>query len=347
MLSTPVVLIAFNRPHLVRRALAAIRDARPSELYLVADGPRADHPEDAQLCREVRAELEDIDWPCEVHCRFSDVNLGCEANVELGLDWVFEQVESAIILEDDCIADPSFFPYCEELLQRYAADDRVWHVAGNRAWVPTELFEGDSYRFSAWASVWGWATWRDAWQRHRELFPRDHGNGPGSTSAPMRSVPPALSRSNLVTNGGHRHFTDVVGSAGGVVYGWDSHWWVTLLSEEKLSVTPSINMVMNDGYGEGATHTRSSRKPPPAEPMSFPLSHPAQVVMSRPVELELELTLVRSTGRLARAARRVIRPLWMRELVRRMVHGRSASGTLRMLFRLSAGVRRLRPGASS
>ena len=115
MLSTPVVLIAFNRPRLTRRTLEAIREAKPEELYLVADGPRSDRREDADLCAAVRAELEGVDWQCEVNRKFSELNLGCEANVELGLDWVFSHVERAIILEDDCIPDPSFFPFCEEL----------------------------------------------------------------------------------------------------------------------------------------------------------------------------------------------------------------------------------------
>src|SRR3954454_12706700 len=119
MLTAPVVLIAFNRPELTRQTLATIRAARPAELYLVVDGPRTDRPDDDGLCAAVRAELQAVDWPCRVHERFSEVNLGCEANVELGLDWVFAQATEAIILEDDCIPDPTFFPFAQELLDRY------------------------------------------------------------------------------------------------------------------------------------------------------------------------------------------------------------------------------------
>ena len=191
MSATPVVLIAFNRPHLTRRTLATIRGARPDHLFLVADGPRGDRPGEDDLCRAVRAELEKVDWPCKVERRFSDVNLGCEANVELGLDWVFSQVEEAIILEDDCIPDPTFFPFCEELLAKYSSDERIWHIAGNSHWVPTELFDGRSYAFSTYASVWGWATWRRAWQAHRSSFPRDHGD---ATEAARTGAPTPQSR---------------------------------------------------------------------------------------------------------------------------------------------------------
>jgi len=346
MLSTPVVLIAFNRPHLTRRSMEAIRAARPRDLFLVADGPRPDRPEDVSLCSAVRDELEKVDWACEVHRRFSEVNLGCEANVELGLDWVFSHVEQAIILEDDCIPDPSFFPFCEELLERYAADDRVWHIAGNSHWVPKHVFGGASYQFSSWASVWGWATWRRAWQGHREVFPRDHGGRAGS-SAPVRVVPAAPRTTSLVTQSGRRHFAAVARSTGDEDYGWDSHWWLTLLTEGKLSVTPAANTVTNDGYGEGATHTRSSRSATPAEPVSFPLVHPDTVCLHEPVERELELVLLRANGRLANAARQVIRPLWMRGIVRRIVTSAFATATLRSWSRMNESLRAAVSGSNT
>ena len=146
MLSTPVVLIAFNRPHLARRTLAAIREAAPAQVFLVADGPRADRPDDAALCAETRAVFDEIDWPCEVQRRFSDVNLGVEGNVELGLDWVFAQVPEALVFEDDCTPDPTFFRFAEELLDRYRDDRRVWQISGNRHGVPAQALQGRQLR---------------------------------------------------------------------------------------------------------------------------------------------------------------------------------------------------------
>ena len=224
-------------------------------------------------------------------------------------------------------------------LDRYAEDDSVWHIAGNSHWVQPKFFDGASYQFSSWASVWGWATWRRAWRRHREVFPRDHGSSPGSTSAPVRIMQASPRSTSLVTHSGQRHFADVARSTGAEEYGWDSHWWMTLLTEGRLSVTPAVNMVSNDGFGEGATHTRSSRPPTPGQPISFPLRHPGAVALSEPVERELELVLLRANGRLARAARRVVRPLWMRGIVRRIITGSLATGVLRAASRISARVR--------
>ncbi|QYJ03942.1 hypothetical protein KUV85_16720 [Nocardioides panacisoli] len=324
-LHTPVVLIAFRRPDVTRRNLAAIRAARPTRLFLVADGPRPDRPEEAQRCAEVRDVLEQVDWPCEVERRYADANLGLEANVELGLDWVFSRVDRAIVLEDDCIPDPSFFRYCAELLDRYADEPRVWQIGGDTHHVPTEMYEGHSYAFSTWASVWGWATWADRWHAHRAEFDRDHAGAEQRvaqvprTADARRTTPAVPAPDALVTEAARRHFTFVAGEQDGDRHGWDHHWWVTIMSRSGLSVMPEVNLVEHDGYGEGATHTRADKDPDPARSLAFPLRHPPEVRLNRAVEQELELVLLRTDGRLSRLARRLIRPLWLRALVRRVV----------------------------
>lgn len=116
-LSTPVAMLVFNRPELTARVFAAIRAARPQQLLIVADGPRNGHPEDVQRCAEIRRIVEQVDWPCRVFRNFSETNLGCKLRVSSGLDWVFSQVEEAIILEDDCLPDYSFFRFCQEMLE--------------------------------------------------------------------------------------------------------------------------------------------------------------------------------------------------------------------------------------
>lgn len=325
-LRTPVLLIVFKRPDVTRRALETIRAVRPRELFVVADGPRPNHPEERQLCKHVRALVDEVvDWPCRIERRYAERNLGLEANVELGLDWVFDQVGRAIIMEDDCVPDPTFFSYCEQLLDRYADDKRVWQVAGNNEGVPESMFEGCSYAFSTWASVWGWATWADRWHAHRAVFDRDHAGAENRfdqrprTAPARRAVPAAFHPGALVTSAGTRHFTQVARESNGDLRGWDHHWWVTIISEGGLSAVPVINVVENDGYGEGATHTGAAKQPLPARSLSMPLVHPESVALNRAVEAEMELILLRIDGRLSRWARQLIRPLWLRAIVRRAI----------------------------
>jgi hypothetical protein len=330
---TPVVLIGFNRPQHTRRTLDAIRAVRPEQVFLVADGPRADRPDDADLCAQVRAVMDSVDWPCEVHRRYSDVNLGCEGNVETGLDWVFAHVEDAIVFEDDCVADPSFFVYADELLDRYRDDRRVWQIAGNAHAVPARRFGDDSYRFAAWASVWGWATWADRWHRHRAMFPRNH-QGPDGL-APVRTEPARPRPELLVTRGGRAHFAEAATSDDVVRHGWDKQWWLTMLTEGALAATPAVNMVQNIGFGAGATHGVYEHETDAARGMPQPIRHPAQVALDVEVERELELLLSRVGGRTAERARRLVTNPRLRGVARAILHSETAARATRLASRLT------------
>ena len=313
----PVVLVGFNRPDVTRRNIAALQALRPAEVFLILDGPRSTHPEDQTRCEEVRRLVTSQDWPGRVHTRFAERNLGLEANIELGMDWVFDQVDRAIVMEDDCIGDRSFFTFCEELLDRYADEPRVWQIAGDNKGVPAELFAERSYAFSTWASVWGWATWADRWQAHRASFDRDHAGAEERVGMTPRTAPSR--RRTPVAPHPEALVAVVSQEENGDLRGWDHHWWVTIMSQRGLSVTPVLNLVENDGYGADATHTHSAKEPVPAQPMSFPLVHPAEVRLDDEVEKELELHLLRIDGQWSRWARQVIRPLWMRAAVRRVI----------------------------
>ncbi len=332
MSRTPVVLIAFNRPEVTRRTFAAIRAARPDRLFVVCDGPRTDLPDDADKCAAVREVLEGVDWPCAVERRLSDRNLGVEANVELGLDEVFAQVDRALVLEDDCWPDPTVFRFVDELLDRYVDDSRVWQISGNSLNLPEALFGDRSYAFSAWASVWGWATWADRWHRHREVFPRDHRDD----DAAVRLSPFAPVPGHLVTRAGRRHFAEAAGSADTVTHGWDKHWWMTIMSEGGLCATPAVSMVENVGFGADATHTVGSGADyGSARPMPFPLRHPGSVAIDVEVERELELVLNRVGGRFARFARGVVRSPRMRRLLRSVADSGASAAVARRLSRMT------------
>src|SRR5262249_5875156 len=170
-LRAPVALFLFSRPDTTRLVFDAIRQARPARLYLVADGPREDRPEEAERCRVARALCARVDWPCEVHTQFSETNLGQRRRLESGLRWLFANVDEAIVLEDDCLPDPTFFPYCQDLLERYRDEPGVLAIAGSNSQYG--LHAGtSSYFFSRYPLIWGWATWRRAWRLYDEAMSR-------------------------------------------------------------------------------------------------------------------------------------------------------------------------------
>ena len=186
-LETPVAFLVFNRPHTTDKVFSEIAAANPRKLLIVADGPRPDQPGEAERCVAVRAIVDRVDWDCEVLTNYSDINLGCKARISSGLDWVFDTVEEAIVLEDDCLPHPSFFRFCEELLVKYRDDERIAQIGGVN-FQSGRRRTNYSYYFSRYAHIWGWATWRRAW-RHYDValkaWPliRDGGGDPESCKA--------------------------------------------------------------------------------------------------------------------------------------------------------------------
>ncbi|MFM7437420.1 MAG: glycosyltransferase family 2 protein, partial [Snowella sp.] len=115
-MKTPVVLIIFRRPDKTLQILEKIRQVKPSKLFVICDAPRPEKPDECEKCEKSRAIIDTIDWDCEVIKNYAETNLGPSRRIPSGLDWVFGQVEEAIILEDDCLPDVTFFRFCEELL---------------------------------------------------------------------------------------------------------------------------------------------------------------------------------------------------------------------------------------
>ena len=313
MSCAPVVLLAFNRPDKIAAVLEQIRVAQPADLFIGSDGPREGFAADPERCREVRQLLDSaVDWPCDVRRVDWPTNRGCEANTELTLDAAFEEVPQAIVLDDDCVPHPSFFRFASELLELYAADDRIVHIAGTNDGAARELFEGFSYAFTAFGSNWGWATWARAWRRHRALFPRPHDSRTVRVpyGQPPRYMPQAEPRTFHAREAGltrepTRRFFDEVGRARDLSLSeWGQQWRLSMLNERGLAITPSMNLIENIGFDAESTSDMPTLKMRSAERMEFPLRHPTRVAINNRVEDVLEVTLIRAVGRMARNLRR-------------------------------------------
>jgi hypothetical protein len=265
-LNVPVAFFVFNRPEKTRRALKAIAAARPAKLLVIADGPR--HDEDRPACQATREITESISWPCEVVRNFSDENLGCRRRMYTGIDWVFSQCERAILLEDDCLPDPTFFPFCVELLERYADNERIMMISGDnmqRGWRWTQ----DSYYFSSIPHIWGWATWRRAWKHH---------------DAAMKDWPQHstmdFAKSLVPCEAARRFYGKMMDDTyTGKLNAWSLGWMYAAWKRQALTVLPEVNLITNIGFGADATHTRKIDQfaDLPLEPMRFPLVHPQKI----------------------------------------------------------------------
>lgn len=271
-LAAPVVFFIFNRPATTARVLEQIRAARPATLLVVADGPRRDRPGEAELCREVRElVLSRIDWNPRLLTQFAEENLGCRRRISSGLSWAFEQVEEAIILEDDCLPDPTFFRFAADLLEFYRHDARIGVISGDN-FQAQPMNSPASYYFSKYNHCWGWATWRRAWKYYDDdmkTWPALRDSGWLEGLFPRREY-----------SGYWRGLFDQV--AARRIDTWDYPWTFACWSQSLLSVLPRSNLITNIGVGPDATHTQGMD---PGQhflrtsPMKFPLVHPPAVVL--------------------------------------------------------------------
>lgn len=300
-LRTPVALIIFNRPDTTEKVFEAIRRAKPPKLLVVADGPRADRPDDAAKCAATRAIIERVDWDCEVLKNYSDINLGCGRRPATGITWVFENVEESIIFEDDCLPHPDFFRFCDEMLEKYRDDKRVMAVGGTNV-LGDWKSDIQSYHFSYHGSVWGWASWRRAWQ----YFDYD---------IKMWENPEVRTRiRDVIADDEHYKkreeiFESVYQKQRTTV--WDYQWLFARLSQSGLTVLPSVNLVVNKGFGhQDATHTKSNNLSLPDIENShfkFPIKFNEFTAVDRDFERELVKKIMPSRNLMVKIKNKVAR----------------------------------------
>lgn len=242
----PLLYIIFNRPDLTERTFSQLRRLAPKTLYIAADAPRAGRAGEAERCQQAREITQTIDWDCEVTRLTADENMGCGRRISSAITRVLEDHSTVIVMEDDCIADSSFFEYCDTLLDRYRDDERVMAVSGDnfqRGVTRTSA----SYYFSKYPHCWGWATWRRAWQHFQLTIPdwpdfRDSG-GLDSHCSTQRE---------------RDFWTETFDNVhAGRVDSWAQPWTLNCWMQNGLTVLPDVNLVSNIGFGEDGTHTTS------------------------------------------------------------------------------------------
>jgi hypothetical protein len=266
-MDAPVLFLVFNRPDVTKSVFEGIRQAQPKRLFVAADGPRENKPGEAGLCAKTRSIATQVDWPCEVTTLFRDENLGCRQAVSGAISWFFEHVEEGIILEDDCLPDASFFPYCENLLERYRDDTRIMCITGDNSLLPQPDLN-ESYSFTTFPLIWGWATWRRAWKHYDfdEFASSDHERVVRGISQDPRFV--------------RKSVDNFQGTASGSIDSWGFVWSFCTLAQSGMTCVPRVNLIRNIGFGSGATHTTDDTHPRAnlsTGTVQLPLSHPQHV----------------------------------------------------------------------
>lgn len=232
----PILLLTFNREKKALTVLNSIRAVKPRKLYIASDGGRNDQ-EKANVEQIRHKLLSFIDWDCEVIKLFNTQNLGCKNAVSSSITNFFKVEEKGIILEDDCLPNIEFFYYCKNALQLYKKDLTIYHISGTNI-----LNKSNSTYLSKYPMIWGWATWKDRWEK----YDRDLNNikNFSEVSHYLEGVQELQYWKNL--------FKD---SKKNKIDTWDYQWIFTVWKNKGKALTPEVNMVKNIGFDTEATHT--------------------------------------------------------------------------------------------
>lgn len=265
----PVAIIVFNRVGLAEKMLRCLEKVRPEKLFVISDGARADRPGEKEKVEQVRALFDHVSWPCEICRNYADQNMGCDYRVPSGIDWVFGQVDRAIILEDDCIPSLQFFEYAEDMLEKYESEETVMMVSGSNHMQKYDI--ESCCCFTARVYTWGWATWKRAWQHYCDdatEWERIQSDGTLEKIYPMRARYYVKKELNYYFQRGKCP--------------WDYLWWISCMGRGGLCAVPKVNLITNEGFGEDATHTQNQGDyKGETFPLEFPLKYPEKVERDR------------------------------------------------------------------
>lgn len=242
MIDIAILFLVFNRPEITQRTFDQIKRQQPKLLYVAADGPRINYPDDIELCKKTKAVIEQVDWDCDVKKLYSDHNLGCGLGPVKGINWFFENVEEGIIIEDDCIPNDSFFHFCTNLLERYKNNDQVKLICGTS--YQNRPLNNDSYYFSKYPHVWGWASWRRTWKDYNFDISTESINTLNTvidkTFNKKRDRKMWKDNMKMIVNG---------------LDAWDYQLMYWMWKNDGICITPWKNLISNIGFGQHATHT--------------------------------------------------------------------------------------------
>jgi hypothetical protein len=270
LLSTPVVLLIYKRPETTRKVLEVLSKVNPGKLFIIADGASKDSIDEINQVKRTRDLIEKIDWQCDLYKNYSEEHLGLRRRVVSGLNWVFDREENAIILEDDCVPDISFFQFCKELLNHYSDDERIMVISGDN-YQKGRRRTPYSFYFSRYNHCWGWATWKRAWEYYDDeisLWPQIRDEGW------LRDI---FGKNNNVEKYWTRIFNSVYDNE---IESWAYRWTYSCWMQSGLTILPNVNLVTNIGFGDQATHTRykTSKADQPRFSIQFPLNYPPYII---------------------------------------------------------------------
>lgn len=270
MLNTPVLFLIYKRPESTRQVFEQIRKIKPLKLFIVADGPRSKSEE--QLCSKARNIVSEVDWNCEIKTLFREKNIGSKYSVSSGINWFFTHVDEGIILEDDCVPNESFFLFCSETLKKYRHNAQIMHITGTN--LHEDANSAFTYHFSKYPNIWGWATWKRAWEKY-DLELKD------------KEFYDKLINKKFKNPFERRHWRTVIKTLN-KLDAWDYQWMFSIWKENGICVNTNYNFILNIGFNQDATHTTYDSPYPTLQLRHIEaIRHPQKIEIDKLAEIGL------------------------------------------------------------
>lgn len=233
----PIIYIVYKRLDKTKESFQRIRDIQPSKLYIVADGAKND--DDLINVQSVRDYIDShIDWPCKVERRYATKNMGLRYGIPSGISWAFEQEDRAIIIEDDVVPEISFFHFCEQMLDKYENNPEVMMVSGFNIYENDSFFGNYDMTFSHFSVIWGWATWKRAWDLYKPNIPD------------WTSVRKSGSLKKVLNKNGYHNFKLIFDD---LQFHWYNTWdyqWQFAIFMNGFGIVPRKNLITNIGIND-------------------------------------------------------------------------------------------------
>jgi GR25 family glycosyltransferase involved in LPS biosynthesis len=265
--NVPILFIIFNRPDYAQVVFNEIKKIKPKKLYIAADGPRKCNENDLINCSKTREIINQINWGCDVKTLFRQENLGCKISISSAITWFFKNELSGIILEDDCLPEQSFFWFCEELLEKYKNNKKVMMISGTSYLFNKAKFK-ESYFFTNFFAIWGWATWRRAWDLYDINM---NGWEDYKKNQKLLKIYKDQIFTNFIESMGHGAYYNLVNT-------WDFQWFFSCLKNECYTIMPKFNLISNIGVSGTHSDNQTSTQFFPTKPINLrKLVHPKEV----------------------------------------------------------------------
>lgn len=291
LIDVPVLLIFFTRPDTFKRVFDKVREARPRQLFLACDGPRDGQPQDEKLIDECKKIAENIDWNCEIYQNYSSRNMGCGMRPQTAITWAFEKVDRLVILEDDCVPHKSFFPFMEQMLEKYKNDERIGLVCGFNHFLYWDCGEYSYFYTKVGPMAGAWGSWKRVWDQYDYML-KDIQN-PLVQRLIYNDITYKRAKQKKVTL--FRKTAQKLVQGENISY-WDIQFGYLKYAQSLLSIVPRFSLASNIGLGDGSTHAQNAKNSMPSiffseeKILEFPLNHPPYLICDHEYDDKVDST---------------------------------------------------------